>query len=119
MPLPEAVRPQAELLLLAYCQARTPSATRYEYRLAFRTRGNSMTLYVCYGPWKPKLPKSSRSPVAQFRYGPDLQVWTLYRADESQKWHLYDHLAPTPDLLRLIAEVDSDPFGLFFGSSAP
>lgn len=114
MPLPEAVRPYAELLLLTYCQARIPPSIVHEYRLAFRTRGTAITLYESYGPWNPKFPKSSRTPVAQFRYDPDHQTWTLYWADEKQKWHLYDHLEPTSDFLRLIAQVDEDPFALFF-----
>lgn len=115
MPLPEAVRPQAELLLLAYCQARTPPNIRQELRLAFRTRMNTMTLYVSYGPWKPHFPKNSRTPVAQFRYDPEKGLWTLYWADEQEKWHLYDQVAPTPDLLSLIHEVDADPSKVLFG----
>jgi hypothetical protein len=115
MPLPEAVRLQAELLLLAYCQARTPPSIRHALRLAFRTRLNTMTLYVSYGPWKPKFPKNSRTPVAQFRYDPEQRSWTLYRADEKEKWHLYDKVPPTPGLLTLIQEVDADPSKVFFG----
>ena len=113
MPLPENIRFQAEMLLFAYCDARTFSTVR-QGRLAFRTRGTAMTLYECYGPWNPKFPKNSRTALAQFRYDPDLEVWTLYWADEHEKWHLYDRLDPTPDLLRLIREVDSDPAGVYF-----
>lgn len=115
MPLPDAIRPQAELMLFAYCQARTPTSTRNECRLAFRTRLNTMTLYECHGPWNPKFPKNSRDSIAQFRYDPEDKVWTLYWADEQEKWHLYDQVEPTPELARLIAEVDADPLGVFFG----
>lgn len=114
MPLPEVVRPQAELLLLAYCRVRTPPSTRYDLRLAFRTRLNSMTLYICYGPWKPHFPKDRRTPVAQFRYDEERRVWTLYWPDEKENWHLYGQVAPTPDLLSLIQEVDADPAKVFF-----
>ncbi|HWH69086.1 MAG TPA: DUF3024 domain-containing protein [Candidatus Sulfotelmatobacter sp.] len=75
---------------------------------------NTMTLYVSWGPWKPHFPKNSRAPVAQFRYDPERRSWTLYWADEQEKWHLYDRLAPNPDLLSLIQEVDTDPIGVFF-----
>lgn len=115
MPLPDDIRPQAELLLHAYCQARTPLETRQELRLAFRTRLNNMTLYVSWGPWKPHFPKNSRTPVAQFRYDPVERLWTLYWADEQERWHLYEQIAPTADLLRLIQEVDADTFSVFFG----
>lgn len=115
MPLPDDIRPQAELLLLAYCRARTPETTRQQLRLGFRTRLNTMTLYVCCGPWKPRFPKDSRFPVAQFRYDPDERLWTLYWVDEHEQWHLYEQVAPATDLLRLIQEVDDDPSKVFFG----
>lgn len=115
MPLPDNVRRQAELLLFAFCQFRVPASVQPQYRLAFRTRMNTITLYESYGPWNPKFPKSSRTPCAQFRYDLDRQVWVLYWADRNEQWHLYDGIEPTPDLAELIAEVHEDSRRVFFG----
>ena len=114
MPLPEDVRLRALFLLLAFCQLRVPATLQRTYRLSVRIRMNAVTLYECYGPWQPRFPKSSRTPVAQFRYDLAEEKWTLYWSDYDWRWHHYDRAEPTPDIARLIAEVHEDPMGLFF-----
>lgn len=57
MPLPEKVRTQAQLLLFAFCQMRVPESIRNEYRLAFRIRENTVTLYESTGSWQPSVPE--------------------------------------------------------------
>lgn len=112
--LPEEVRTQAQLLLFAFCQMRVPEPIRDEYRLAFRMRQNTLTLYESTGPWHPRFPKASRRPVAQFRYDLIQKMWTVHWADNRQHWHPYSDADPTPDLAQLIAEVHVDPKGVFF-----
>lgn len=114
MTLPEDVRTQVQVLLFAFCQVRVPEQIRAEYRLAFRHRQNTLTLYECTGPWNPRFPNASRRPVAQFRYNLDQKVWTVYWADSRQRWHPYSHAEATPDLAELIAEVHLDPQEVFF-----
>lgn len=115
MALPENVRNRAEQLLLGFCVLRPPKGTRDQYRLEFRIRGTTVTLYECYAPLVPEQEKWSRAPSAQFRYDIARHVWTLYWADRNCKWHVYDDIDPTPDLVKLLAEVNTDPTGIFFG----
>lgn len=115
MPLPERVRVRAEQLLQRFCEARVPQRARNEYRLEFRCRGHSITLYECRPPWHPSLRDWSRLPAAQFRYDPAQQVWTLYWADRNCRWHVYDDIEPAADLTTLLAEVHADPTRIFFG----
>lgn len=114
VPLPTVVRYETELMLLAYCQLGTPEDTQDKFRLAFRTREDSITLYECHGPWNPAFPKESRRPIAQFRYISEQQAWALFWADAKLKWHLYHKLQPTADFPQLIVEVHTDPDGVFF-----
>jgi len=95
MPLPEAVRDQAERLLFEFCLLRVPECMRSWYHLAFRTRLNTLTLYECRAP--------------------EQATRTLYWADRNCRWALYNALAPTPNIARLIAKVDANPGGVFFG----
>jgi len=53
--------------------------------------------------------------VAQFRYHPAKNLWTLYCADRNSRWHMYDEVAPTKSLQTLLEEVDEDPTGIFWG----
>ena len=94
---------------------RVPATIQSQYRLAFRMRGNAATLYECHGPWDPKFPKSSRRPVAQFRYLTEQQGWALYWADPDERWHLCNDIEPTPDLAKLLDRINDDPMAFFFG----
>jgi hypothetical protein len=110
--LPEMVRCEAELLLLAFCHTRVPDGVNDQYHLAFRIRENAVTVYECLG--SSRFSKASRKPAAQFRYDPDREVWVLYWADRNLRWRLYDDAQPTAELADLIMEVHVDPAGVFF-----
>jgi hypothetical protein len=114
MALPEIIRSRAEQLLFCFCQLRVPYWAREQYHLEFRVRGNSVTLYECHASWRPGQ-QWSRTPSAQFRFDPGQLTWTLYWADRSGRWHPYDDILPSTDLAELLAEVDADPTGIFFG----
>jgi len=115
MPLPQAVRDHAERLLFEFCLLRVPERMRSWYHLKFRTRLNTLTLYECRAPRDARSGQWTKSPCAQFRFDPEQAMWTLYWAGRNGRWFLYDDLAPTPDIARLIAEVDANPGGVFFG----
>jgi hypothetical protein len=40
---------------------------------------------------------------------------TLSCADSSDRWWLYDDAEPAPDVEQLLAVVDEDPTGIFWG----
>lgn len=54
-------------------------------------------------------------PAAQFRFDPTELKWTLYLADRNGRWHVYDEIESSPDLVELLREVDADPISIFFG----
>lgn len=41
--------------------------------------------------------------------------WELYYADRNSDFHVYELLEPTQDVRLLLAELESDPTGIFFG----
>jgi hypothetical protein len=104
--LPHEVRRSAEALLEACCERRVP--------LRVRDRGRSVTLVENRAPWSGN-GSWVDIPRAQFRYDAGGQRWTLYAADRNGRRHVYDKVAPTPDLPQLLAEVERDTSGIFFG----
>ncbi len=52
--------------------------------------------------------------VARLKYDTDTAHWTLYWPDRNGRFHRYEDLRPGP-VASLLAEVDRDPFGSFWG----
>jgi hypothetical protein len=98
----------------AYCDRRVPARARNEARVEASVRGKSVTIFDCRPPWHPSLTEWSRVPIAQLRYVPDAEHWTLYWADRNSRWHRYDLVDPGP-VSTLLAEIDEDPTSIFWG----
>lgn len=118
VPLPQDVRAHAESALRTYCDLRASVFAHEDVRLEVVLRGEAATIYEHQflsasdggedsGVW-------SRLTVAQFRFDARTRRWTLYYADRSSRWYLYDDSDPS-GLEDLIAEVDADPTGIFWG----
>jgi hypothetical protein len=55
------------------------------------------------------------SPVARLRYVKAGGTWSLYWRDGNQRFHEYDQIAPSVRVADLLAELDRDPTGIFWG----
>jgi hypothetical protein len=74
-----------------------------------------VTIADCTPPWDGSPGEWIRMNIAQLRYEPSTEQWTLHWADRNSRWHRYDDLEPTPDVGDLITEIDRDPTCIFFG----
>ena len=45
----------------------------------------------------------------------DAGLWTLYCSDSSDRWWLYDDADPVPEVGPLLAAIDEDVTGIFWG----
>jgi hypothetical protein len=97
-----------------YCDSRVPARLSDEARVEATHRGKNVTIYDCRPPWHPELTEWSRVPVAQLRYDPEHNHWTLYCADRNSRWHRYDLIDPG-SVDQLLEEIDNDPTGIFWG----
>jgi hypothetical protein len=112
--LPELTRRQVEKVLTAYCSERLPSYLHDKLKLGFRLRGDRVTLYE----ERPALAEPGmwvEIVVAQFRFQPKNQEWTLYWADRNSKWHPYEEVESNKNFEALLKEVHEDPTGIFWG----
>jgi hypothetical protein len=103
-----------ERLLTAYCERRVPPNARERLRLVFRIKGRAVTLVES----RPLFTKPSdwvETVVAQCRRDDETGTWTLFCADRNSKWHRYEYLGPRKTLRPLLAEIDRDPTGIFWG----
>ncbi|MBK7675441.1 MAG: DUF3024 domain-containing protein [Candidatus Accumulibacter sp.] len=113
MALPVLTKRLVEIKLGAYCEKRIPHHVRDQVRLSFAIRGNSVTLneeriaFSQPGTWV-------TVPIAQFRYE-DNGSWGLFCSDRNSKWHRYHQAKPSRDLDTLLAALDADQTGIFWG----
>jgi Protein of unknown function (DUF3024) len=90
---------------------RTPAT---QVRLETEVRGSAITIIERRAPWREDFgPEWSRRKAARLRY--DHGSWTLHWADRNGRWLPYPDLDPSPRLDDLLAEIDRDPAGAFWG----
>ena len=111
--LPEVERRRIERTLERYCEVRVPAHLRGELQVGYRIRGTAVTLFERRPAWaEPE--EWTESLVAQFRYDPLAEKWSLYWSDRRQKWHPCDR-RPAREIASLLRDVHADRSGIFWG----
>ena len=114
MPIPPAVLRDVERKLAAFCRRHSPARIADKLRYEFSHVQNDVILHECrpnfrgFGPW-------SHLSIARFRYTQTRGEWTLYWADRNEKWHRFSGSPSSTDISDLLAVVDADPTGIFWG----
>jgi len=100
-----------------FCESRVPIELRGEIRLECSRRGNSITITERRPPWNPELMGTDWTAikVAQLRYDPSSRQWSLYCRDHNERWWPYDDADSAASIDPLLAEIDADPTGIFWG----
>lgn len=89
---------------------------REQMRLACSARGNAITVVERRAPWNRELGAEwTTTHVAQLRHDPANATWSLHWRGSDDRWHSHDRVKPTSDIRRLLAEIDADPTGIFWG----
>lgn len=60
----------------------------------------------------------TRFPIAHLRYTKTRGEWTLYWRDRNLRFHRYELVQPSPNVGDLLAEIDRDPTGIFWGRTS-
>ena len=96
------------------CKRRSPVHLRDQLRTVFVVKEHDVTVYQerprCNNPgeW-------TTSGIAKFKYIRNQDVWQLYWMRQDLKWHSYGPFPESTRIDRLVAEVDKDFHGAFFG----
>lgn len=115
MPLPTGAKNIVSKKLDKFIAKRVPPRIVEKIRLSYTFRGNSVTLWEHHAPYTKTMTEWSTSAVAQLRYDPKFQTWMLYCRDRNSKWHEDEGLAPVKNLDLILAELDRDPTGIYWG----
>lgn len=109
MALPEEELNRINKCLNMFCQSKSGDSVKLEYHI----RGNRVTLVESRPLFiDPNI--LNRVNVAQFECSPDSGIWTLYWYDRKNRRQAYPTGRNRDSLEKLIAEVSSDPTGIFW-----
>jgi len=114
MPIPPIQKQLTQKLMQRYCESRIPVEVQDKIRLSYTIRGDHITLIESRPFWKDEN-RWIDTKIAQIRFENVDKTFTLYCADRNDKWHLYDYIDPTTDLEEVLAQIDADPTGIFWG----
>ncbi|WP_086846048.1 DUF3024 domain-containing protein [Amycolatopsis kentuckyensis] len=108
MAIPELALRQIE----RWCAQRVPEHLQDRVRVECRTRGRAVTIVERRAPQAG--PDWSEQEIAQLRFD-EFGIWSVWWADRDGQWlsHPDGPVASTPPAL--LAEIDRDPGGVFWG----
>ena len=96
------------------CRRRSPLEFAGKLRVVYEVGGHSVTMFEERPPWRGS-GEWTRMGVARFRFVRSGGLWTLYWMRADGKWHLFEPESPTPNLASLVAVVEANRYGAFFG----
>jgi hypothetical protein len=99
-----------------YRTGRIPARVAHLIRLEIDVKGGSVTILECRPPWSPDMgPEWTRFPIARLCFTVSRGRWTLYWRDRNLAFHRYSRIGPSPNVGVLLAEIEADPAGIFWG----
>lgn len=98
----------------AFCERRIPPHVRDQLRLEYETKRHDVVLFERRPDYGGRIGVID-SPVAKFKFVRTVGEWRLFWQRADLKWHLYEPLPRSRELEVLVAGVDDDPYGCFFG----
>ncbi len=96
------------------CQRRSPAGLEDQLRITYKVVNHAVGVYEERPGWVHKSQWTSHG-IAKFLYVRTTRKWKLYWMRQDLKWHSYGALPESTSLERLVAEVDNDPYGAFWG----
>jgi Protein of unknown function (DUF3024) len=112
MPAPPEIIEAAVAQVAVYCEDRSTD----DYRIEHEVRGSSVTIVERRPPWNPAYGSEwSSLKVAQLRYDDTSRLWRLFSSGSDDRWHPYELIPPAPDVAPLLAAIEEDRTGIFWG----
>jgi hypothetical protein len=93
---------------------RPPEEIRSQVDLGYTYDGKNIELYERRPIWN-NPSKVENYPYAKITYVKTSQIWKLYWKRASGKWEAYSDLPTSTHLEELLACIDEDAFGCFYG----
>jgi hypothetical protein len=97
------------------CRQGSPPEHADKLRTVYEVDGHAVNVLEERPPWRDDETEWSRTPIARFRYYRSRGEWELYWMRADGRWHYYEPVQPSRSLKMLVAVVERDVYGAFFG----
>jgi hypothetical protein len=114
MNLPIAELTSLEAILNHFCRTRCPEHLHDRVQLTFRIEGLIATIFE-RRPYFHDRSRWTQTDIARFRYFKNRDVWELYWVDRNSRWHRYGQCRANHSIEPLLADVDKNSTGIFWG----
>ena len=95
---------------------RLPERARGQIRFELDVADRFVTVVECRPPWRPDFgPDWTRFPIVRLHYATARREWAVHWRDRNLKFHRFDPLPASPLIETLLAAVDDDRSGIFWG----
>ena len=96
------------------CRRRSRAGGKSAVSLEYRVKGHDVTVLERRPYWD-GTPGFSESGVAKLKFTRRTGRWRLLWQRADRKWYAYEARSSGGGLSKLVAEIDDDPWGCFFG----
>jgi hypothetical protein len=96
------------------CRRRTRHLSESKVSLEYRVQGHDVTILERRPHWD-GTPGFTEAGVARLKFTRSTGKWRLLWQRADLKWHAYEARSSSGALSALVAEIDGDPWGCFFG----
>jgi hypothetical protein len=114
MALSEFEKERVTRIFSAYCEAKVPHHVSDRFRVEFEIRGQEVKLFESRPFWEDRSKWVSHK-IARFRKESGTNLWHLYYAGRNGRWHIFEPFPSETDIEKLLAEVEKDSSGIFWG----
>jgi hypothetical protein len=114
MALSEFEKKRIERVFAAYCEKKVPLHVQDRFKVVFEVWGDEVKLFASRPHWEENNTWVA-SKVARFKKDAATNCWQLYSADKGGRWRLFQPYPITIDIEKLLATVERDATGIFWG----
>jgi hypothetical protein len=110
----EIERKRIDATVGALCRRLNSPGFTDELRFVYEVEGHAVSIFEERAPWD-GVGGWTRMGIARFRFFRTRGEWQLYWMRRDLCWHEYEPALATREVARLVAVVEADEHGAFFG----
>ena len=114
MSLSEFEKQRVIKIFSAYCAMKAPHHISDQFRVEFELRGDEVKLYESR-PYRLDKSQWISNKIARFKKDAATNCWFLYYVGKNGQWRLLEQHPPDKDIEKMLAFVENDTAGIFWG----